>query len=583
MYRRRCLQAQLEGASLEQLARRAPQLLLADSVGSAGSGFSGAYGSISGHQLLDRVGRLVGEQLAQWNHSQGPQQAQQRPGSARSVPAAPERLAGVLLGMWTAAYTAGAGGPRPGGAGREAADPAAAAVAAHLLSIVHSQPLLHGPLLNRLAQVLLGEDDRGTAAGEAAQQQSQFTAKERLAAAVMLASTAGALVQPAAEQGQAGAGRRAPQAAGSCLAALRPLFVWCMPQAGGSPAGSCSSGAGGEPLEVPGPVWLQRLLEQLPLGSAAAMSRASKVAAAHLACLPHFRSHALLACGGSDGHAGLDDSAGMQRLLLCWRRPAQPPAGPAAYDGEFVGSLVFPACAAALRLQQWLLLRLGAAQALLGRLTPAEGGGCRAAKRQRLDGWGGQQGGGAGVVEEAGSLAEAVLLECSGSLQTALGASLAAAAGGPWGLCCEGLNGWAGGYIVAQGGLSMALHLDAMAGLEPLPAAPHAATQASSRCKASCAWRRPQRQPPAAAAATSCRQAPQTLPSGCAARCTSTHRHWQMQRRLAAAHRQPGTAAPRMQRPCRVLSSLSQRRARWAAARQPGGRSPAGAAARRRL
>ncbi|KAL4434002.1 hypothetical protein ABPG75_000443 [Micractinium tetrahymenae] len=450
LYRRRCLHAQLEGASLEQLARRAPKLLLAPLAGSAGSGFSGSSGSISGHQLLDRVGRLVGEQLGKWSQLQqqgerqaGAQQPQQRPGSAHSVPAGPEQLAGVLLGMWTAAYSAGmVESLGPGGAGNESGDPTAAAMAAHLLSIVHLQPLLHGPLLRRLRQQLLGEDGIAAAAagGVAAQQQRQYDARERLAAAAMLASTAGALVQAATPQGQLAGGRRGPQAADGSLAALQPLFVWRLEHEASSPA-SCASGSGSgmgtaadeDSAEVPGPVWLQGLLAELPLGSAAAMQRASAAAAAHLGCLRHFRCYALLPSSSSSNAVATVGSTA-QQLLLRWRRPALLPAAPASYADESAGSLVFPACTSAVRLQQWLMLRLGVAQALLGcslSMEGSTGGGSsgREAKRQRMEGWPGQPGGAAGAAEEARSPAEAVLQECGSSLQTALGAPLAAATG----------------------------------------------------------------------------------------------------------------------------------------------------------
>lgn len=424
LYRRRCLQAQLEGASLQQLAQLAPQILLAPPAGSRGGGFGGSSGGISRHQLLDRVAALVGEQLAQWSG------AQERPGSAHSAPAGPETLAQVLLGMWTAAYAlGGTGSLSPGGAGEEAVGSAAPAAAAHLLSIVHSQPLLHGPFLRLLASVLLGEELCGVeVAASAAQEHGQLTARQQLAAAAMLATTAGALVQPTAAQGKPGSRRHGPQAAGGCLAALQPLFVWRTPQAAGSPAGSgCVSSTGGEPRQVPGPVWLQRLLERLPLGSAAAIRHASAVAAAHLSCLPHFRWYALLPCGSGSKDAGGDSA---EHLLLCWRRPVRPSAGPDAYDSDFVCSLVFPACTATLRLQQWLLLRLGMAQTLLQDFMGAEGSPGRATKRQRLEGWLEEHGSAAGADEEAGSLVDAVMQECRSSLQLAQGAQLAAAAGG---------------------------------------------------------------------------------------------------------------------------------------------------------
>ncbi len=427
LYCRRCLQAQLEGASLQQLAQLAPQILLAPPAGSGGGGFGGSSGSISRHQLLDRVAALVGEQLAQWSG------AQQHPGSAHSAPGGPETLAQVLLGMWTAAYALSVtGSPSPGGAGEEAVGSAAPAAAAHLLSIVHSQPLLHGPFLRLLASVLLGEELCGVeVAASAAQEHGQLTARQQLAAAAMLATTAGALVQPTAAQGKPGSRRHGPQAAGGCLAALQPLFVWRTQQAAGSPAGSgCVSSTGGEPHQVPGPVWLQRLLERLPLGSAAAIRHASAVAAAHLSCLPHFRWYALLPCGSGSKDAGGAGGDSAEHLLLCWRRPVRPSAGPDAYDSDFVCSLVFPACTATLRLQQWLLLRLGMAQTLLQDFMGAEGSPGRATKRQRLEGWPEEHGSAAGADEEAGSLVDAVMQECRSSLQLAQGAQLAAAAGG---------------------------------------------------------------------------------------------------------------------------------------------------------
>lgn len=448
LYRRRCLQAQLEGASLEELARRAPTLLLA---GSASAGCSGTLGGISGHQLLDRVARLVGEQLAGWSQGQQePRQAAQRPGSARHVPAVPQRLAEVLLGMWMAAYTAAMGGTdTPAGAHPQAEHPSAAAVAAHLLSIVHLHPPLHGPFLRRLAAVLRGEDSCSAAGGTPAQQRGELTASQQLAAAAMLASTAGALVLPAAQQQSLpGASCRGVQAAGSSLAALRPLFVWQTESGSACSASASASSASKRPCQLPGPLWLQRLLAQMPLGSAAAMQRASAAASAHLSCLRHFRSYALLPCGSEHVDVGVTSNSPTELLLLWWRRPALAPGGPAAFSDEFAGSLVFPACTSALQLQQWLLLRLMVAQPLMGQAAPAHGGasnvGSSSAKRQRLDGWPGQHDSAAGVAGEAGSPAEAMLQECAGSLQSALGAPLAAAAGRlgavPQGRMC--VRGW---------------------------------------------------------------------------------------------------------------------------------------------
>lgn len=45
--------------------------------------------------------------------------------------------------------------------------------------------------------------------------------------------------------------------------------------------------------KLPGTLWLQRLLAQMPLASATAMQRTS-AASVHLSCFRHFRSYDLL-------------------------------------------------------------------------------------------------------------------------------------------------------------------------------------------------------------------------------------------------------------------------------------------------
>ena len=375
-FRRRCLQAALEGASLEQLSERAPQLLLQAPAG-------GGTGGISIHALLDQMGRRVGQQLQQ-------QQASL------------EALAAMLLSTWQSAYCyclpASSSSMAP-------------AVAVHLLSIAHSHPALHAPLLGRLRRLLLA----GEQPGEAAMQ---------LEAAVVLATFAGVL-QPRQQAGSDGA---AQVAARHSAAGLQPIFVWRQPardelstDAAGAPEAA--------PAEVPGPMWLHQLLLELPLGSAGALARASRIAAAHLGCLRHFRRWCLLPHSSSVAPGALP--------VLQWCQAA--PAPVAGYNGEFAASLVLPACTAALRLQQWLLLRLSVARRLLPDSSGwgSGGGGSRPAKRPRAEG---QQ-------EAEGSEADAVLRACGASLASPLGAPLAAAAGesgltvdgGIWLQMCVGL------------------------------------------------------------------------------------------------------------------------------------------------
>ncbi|PRW57883.1 hypothetical protein C2E21_3421 [Chlorella sorokiniana] len=165
-----------------------------------------------------------------------------------------------------------------------------------------------------------------------------------------------------------------------------------------------------------------RVMLALPLSGADAMARSAAVAAAHLSCLRHFRQHCLLPDTGANGSSG---SSGAAALALRWQRAAADPAG--SYDGEFVARLVFPACTAAVRLLQWLLLRLSVGSQLLPSNQPQGGGGAgwdkagRAAKRQRSA---------TGFAADVSADSEAVLGACSRALQSATVASLAAAAGG---------------------------------------------------------------------------------------------------------------------------------------------------------
>ena len=409
LYRRLCLQAQLEGASLEQLAARAPQLLLASLEGSAGSGFSGSSGSVSGHQLLDRLGRLVGEQLHLWEREQqraARQQGQQAQhashGGSVAAAAGPEQLADVLLRMFGAAYAAWNEQP---GAASAAEGPSLLAAAAHVLSIAHGQPLLHAPLLRRLRQQLL-VDESGGALGEGAIPEAQR------AAAALLAVVAGALQLPADQQPPPAQRRWArgsgePQPADRDAADLQPLFVW-QPQEGAG-ADTATGGGGSsrgasiktQPAAVPGPVWLQQVLHDLPLGPLAV---AADVAAQCLACCTHFCSYALLPEGGAGEQ---------QTLLLRWRRPAGAPASAEGYQGDFAASLVYPAWPAAPRLSQCLHLRRQAADWLLGSGGGSGGGSLssRAAKRQRRSEW---QGGGGSSTAAADEQAGHALVEAAG-------------------------------------------------------------------------------------------------------------------------------------------------------------------------
>lgn len=355
-YRRRCLLAQLEHASLRQLAQRAPQLLLAP-IGAS---------SISGHQLLDRMGLLVAEQLEQ--------PAAPSSGGGGS---SPDHLAAVLLDAWTAAYCASQGGSNGGDSA------AVAAVAAHVLGIAHRHAGLHGPLLSSLRHLVRGEPG---SAGALPPEHLQ------LQTAVTLATVAGALVQ------------REEQAASSRdPAALQPLFVWQQP----GRSGDCESAAA---AALPGPLWLQQLLLELPLGSAAALVHANNVAAAYLSSLRHFRQYCLL-----------PERCSSQHLPAAhWRQPAAVPAG--GYAGEYASRLVFPASTATLRLMQWVLLRLSVARRVLPACILETGGGGeddRPAKRHCTGA------GGTAAAEDA----VAVLQLCSASLGSAAVAPLASAAG----------------------------------------------------------------------------------------------------------------------------------------------------------
>jgi hypothetical protein len=389
-YEQLCLRAQLEAATLEQLAQRAPRLLLADAGQPGGGG-------VSAHQLLDRLGRLVRQHLQRWQEQE--QQQQQEPvapppGAAVAPgqpPHGPVQLAQLLFSVWSAAYgasleIAAAGGLTSG------ASPAV--VAAHVLSIAQGAPALHPPLLRCVRQALLRP---GAEAG--------------LEAAAMLASAAGALVaQPAAATER----QQAPEAG-----SLRALFVWRLPQP--------QEGAG-QAAEVPGPRWLQGLLGSLPLGGPCGVAGAVRAAAAHLRCARHFSRSSLLP-DGSHAHEG---AGGAPSLLLHWGQAAAGAVPAADYDGELAASLVFPACPAALRLQQWLTLRLSVARQLLGAdLSSCCGSGGaaapaaaeqRGAKRQRPD------------TAGAATAAE-VLQGCTTCLRSKECAPLAEAAGklGPWG------------------------------------------------------------------------------------------------------------------------------------------------------
>ena len=414
LFHQRCLQAQLENATLQQLVERAPQLLKAGDAGheeaGGGGGSTGGSGGVSSHQVLDKLGRLVGEELQRWHsqqqqqqqHGHQQQQEQQRPGSGRQHPASqanPDELASVLLDVWTAAYcSSSSSGGHNGSSG-----PSPTAVAAHLLSIAHAHPALHSPLLCRLQQRLLGNRTEHPAAA------AQHTQQRELEATVMLATVAGALVQ---QQGASGVGITAGIPDG-----LQPLYVW--QQQGYSVEEAGAAGPRG-PASVPGSFWLQQLLMALPLSSADGTARSASVAAAHLSCLCHFRQHCLLP-GGDNSRSG-----GTAALALRWQAAAATSAG--GYDGEFVTQLVFPACTAAVRLLQWLLLRLSAGSSLLpsrhGRGCSSSGAGWdgvgRAAKRQRSA---------AGTAGDAAPDCGEVLGLCSRALRSEPGASLAAAAG----------------------------------------------------------------------------------------------------------------------------------------------------------
>lgn len=407
LFHQRCLQAQLENATLQQLAERAPQLLTAGDAGheEAGSGSStGGNGGISSHQVLDKLGRLVGEELQRWQRQQQPQE-QQRLGSGRPHPAAhasPDELASVLLDVWTAAYCSSSGGANNGSSA-----PSPTAVAAHLLSIAHAHPALHSPLLCSLRQRLLGSRaERPAAAAQTAQQCE-------LEAAVMLATVAGALMQ---QQGASGVGITASSPDG-----MQPLYVWQQQRYDVSTvAEEAAAAAPTGPASVPGPLWLQQLLMALPLSSADAMAHSASVAAAHLSCLRYFRQHCLLP--GDNSSLG----SGTAALALLWQTAAAASAG--GYDGEFVTRLAFPACTASVRLLQWLLLRLSAGSPLLpssrGRGSSSSGAGWdgvdRATKRQRSA---------AGTAGDAAPDCGEVLGLCSKALRSEPGASLAAAAG----------------------------------------------------------------------------------------------------------------------------------------------------------
>ncbi|EFN57072.1 hypothetical protein CHLNCDRAFT_143833 [Chlorella variabilis] len=397
-YHRQCLRAQLDGATLQQLADRAPHLLLAPGSG----GGAGADG-ITGHQLLDRMARLVREHLQAWQQQhQRPDHQQQQQGlaiglssgpggSGPGAASSPEQLARVLVSTWTAAYCASLGGSSGGG-------PSVVAVAAHVLSIAHREPALHGPLLGRLRHVLLQGGEPAGAAGGQQQQQEEEEEEEgagrggrELEAAALLATVAGALVHPhphphhqqQQQQQQPSGAAAATAAAAAAAPTLQPLFLWRWQQQPGRGGGG-QGGGGAVPGEVPGPAWLQQLLEGLPLRSAAGMARAGQFAAAHLSCLRHFQQYCLLPAATGSTQGGTSTA-----LLLRWRRPAAAAPCSEAYGGQLAASLVFPACPAALHLQRWLLLRLSVARQLLcgcgcgGGAAAAAGGEGRAAKRPR--------------------------------------------------------------------------------------------------------------------------------------------------------------------------------------------------------
>lgn len=249
----------------------------------------------------------------------------------------------------------------------------------------------------------------------------------------MLATVSGALVQRPGT-GSTGSVHAAVAAAGG-PDALQPLYVW-QQEPGSVPVATAAAAAepGAAPAgraSVPGPAWLQQLLLDLPLSSATAMAHSACVASAHLSCLRHVRQHCLLPAGGHAGGSN-SSSSGTAALALYWQQAASA-ASACGYDGEFVARLAFSACSTALRLLQWLLLRLSVGRQVLP-VNQAAGSSCgtgwdgagRPAKRQR---------GAVGASADAAAGCEAVLGVCRHALHSEPGASLAAAAG-------EGAEAW---------------------------------------------------------------------------------------------------------------------------------------------
>ena len=442
--------------------------------------------------MIDKLGRLVGEDLQRW-HSQ---QEQRRPGSGSrhasggASVGSPDELAAVLLDIWMAAFCSRSGSGSADGGSSGNSGPSPAAVAAHLLSIAHAHPQLHAPLLHRLQQRLLGSGPEQPAAAQHTQQ---------LEAAAMLATVAGALVQ---QRGSGSSGGTHAAAAGP--GALQPLFVWQQEPFEAAAAAAAEA----EPpaaATVPGPLWLQQQLLALPLSDAAAMARSAGVAAAHLSCLRHFAQHCLLPGVGDGSSSSSSSSSGgsATALALRWQHGAAASAG--SYDGEFVAGLVLPACAAAVRLLQWLLLRLSVGSQLLpcsqGQGSSNSGG--RAAKRPRNA---------AGAAAEAAADCDGVMEACSRALRSEKGASLAMSAGEADALWCLAVSRSCSYKLVTslRGGLVVykAQHL---------PASCTLLLQAGCPLLTTYGWRRQQA---AAAAQNCCLQEQQRLPCACAAPCT---------------------------------------------------------------
>ena len=468
----RCALACLEGCSLAQLAGSpaAARVLLqpagggGESGGSAswdgggGAGRGGGGGAdlagLTGHQLLDRLGRLVGQELVAGreggsggggvgggaaagggaNGSGGGSSG----GGGGALP--PQQLAELLVRTFTEAYLywfpSGGGGREPGssgdggwaagaasggGGGREGSsvgDASVAAVAVHLVSILHRHEALHTPFLGLLRRQAQEAGPAGRLGGAQAE------------AWALLAAAAGAALLPGRDGMQL---EEEEEEHG-----IPALFTWQQQQ---QPEEARGVGGGARPggYWVAGPAWLTGLWRELPLTSVGAISWAGRLSAAHLRIAQHFPPYLHLA--SSPAVAGAAAAAAPPPVL---QQPALLPPGVAALPADLLGRLSFTLCPAAVQLLQWLHARLLLASGGLGWPPGAAARGTPPpAKRIRLEG----SGDGAALITADSSVGAALLKGTARALQDSGNAQPVHLAG----VCAVGVPGRTSPLLVHSG------------------------------------------------------------------------------------------------------------------------------------